>query len=106
MIEVMLNLYDRTAGDMSAAGERTAGRTVYAALRKCGQKEFYSAQQYGAKPDFVAEVWPDEYRGEGYATINKDTREYGIYRVFDRESTGKLELYLTRKLGGINNGNS
>lgn len=104
MIEVELTLYDRTTGDMSSAGQRTEGRTVYAALRKCGQKEFFAARQYGMRPDFVAEVWPDEYRGESCANINNDTKEYSIYRVFDHENTGKLELYLTKKLGGINNG--
>ena len=103
MIEVELTLFNRTVSDMAAEGEKTEPRTIYAALRKMGQSEYFSAQQLRMKPDFVAEVWPDEYMGEKFATIDNDPKEYSIYREFDRDKNGKLELYLTRKIGDVIN---
>lgn len=97
MREVEITLFDEEVGDIYDEGEKISSRTVYARLRKCGQREYYSARQNRFEPDFVAEVWGEEYCGERFAEI--DGRTYSIYRSFDNESSGKLELYLTKNIG-------
>lgn len=65
------------------------------------QSEFFSASLQKFKPEMAVEMHEEEYSGEQKAYFDDDkSKIYDIYRTFTKKN-GKLELYLTRKTGGI-----
>jgi SPP1 family predicted phage head-tail adaptor len=77
--------------------DETEERTgVFATVASVSQKEFFTAQQSGLKPEYKLIVWAHEY--EEQPEVEYNGRKYAVYRTFLRED-GKTELYVMRKAG-------
>ena len=76
-------------------GEETT--SVYAQIESISRQEFFAAAETGLKPSAKAVVWEDEYDGQPEARIGG--KAFSIYRTYSVPSTGRVELYLTEKVG-------
>lgn len=68
---------------------------VYAEKMSVGQAEFYRAANQGLKPNFVFEIYAEEFRDADL--IICDDAEYTIIRTYQR-TLDKLELVCERKV--------
>lgn len=73
--------------------------TVYAKKMSVGQAEFYRAANQGLKPNFVFEIYTEEFRNADLLIC--DGAENTIIRTYQR-TLDKLELICERK---VTNGN-
>lgn len=74
---------------------------VFATVKSVSQKEFFTAQQSGLKPEYKFEVWTQEY-GE-QPVVEYLGKRLSVYRTFGRED-GKTELYVRRETGVLESG--
>ena len=72
---------------------------VYAEQMSVGQNEFYRAANQGLKPNFVFEIYAEEFRNADLL-IYEDI-EYTIIRTYQR-TLDKLELVCERKVANVN----
>ncbi len=73
--------------------------TVFAEKMSVGQAEFYRAANQGLKPNFVFEIYAEEFRNADLVIY--DGAEYTIIRTYQR-TLDKLELVCERKVANGN----
>ncbi len=77
-------------------------KSVIATVSTVSQKEYFAAAQVGFKAEFKAEIWFDEYEGQRIVELEDfsfTTRRFSVYRSYGPRADGKIELYLTNKVG-------
>ncbi len=77
-------------------------KSVIATVSSATQKEYFAAAQAGFKAEFKAEIWFDEYEGQTIVELvdlSSTTRRFFVYRSYGPRPDGKIELYLTNKVG-------
>lgn len=73
--------------------------TVFAEKMSVGQAEFYRAANQGLKPNFVFEIYAEEFKDADLVIC--DDVEYTIIRTYQR-TLDKLELVCERKVVNVN----
>lgn len=69
---------------------------AFATVEGIGQKEFFAASQAGFKAEYKITIWQSDYDGQNI--VEFDSQRYSVYRKYPR-ADGKIELYLTSKIG-------
>ena len=69
---------------------------VFAKITSVSGAEWFEGGRNGLIPEFRAEVYPFEYKGE--EILEKDGVRYAIYRTYQK-SANILELYCSKKKG-------
>lgn len=72
---------------------------VFAERMSVSQNEFYRAANQGLKPNFVFEIYAEEFRDADLVIC--DDIEYTIIRTYQR-TLDKLELVCERKVANVN----
>lgn len=72
---------------------------VFAEQMSVGQNEFYRAANQGLKPNFVFEIYSEEFKDADLVMC--DDVEYTIIRTYQR-TLDKLELVCERKVANVN----
>ena len=72
----------------------TTERTIPVEVRSVTRQEFFLANKAGISPEYIAEIFFEDFEGETKAKIGND--EYKIYRSFTDYEEEKTELYLER----------
>lgn len=73
--------------------------TVFAEKMSVGQAEFYRAANQRLKPNFVFEIYSEEFRNADLLIC--DGIEYTIIRTYQR-TLDKLELVCEKKVANVN----
>lgn len=99
-VEIELIKQDDTSVDDWGNPVRKEERwTVFAERMSVGQAEFYRAANQGLKPNFVFEIYAEEFRDADLVIC--DDIEYTIIRTYQR-TLDKLELVCERKVANGN----
>lgn len=69
---------------------------VFAQITSVSGAEWFEGGRNGLNPEFRAEIYPFEYKGE--EILEKDGVRYAIYRTYQK-SANILELYCSKKKG-------
>lgn len=75
-------------------------RQVFANKLSIKSKEHYDAAQIGLKPELAFEVWQEEYENE--VIVEYKGVKYYVFRTFENKKNARIELYLTKNLGEVN----
>lgn len=98
-VEIKLIKHNGTATDEWGNPTPVAEEwTVFADRMSVGQNEFYRAGNQGLKPDFVFEIYAEEF--DGAALLICDGAEYSIIRTYQR-TLDRLELVCERKVANV-----
>lgn len=84
-------------GNISKDAQPDMARDVFARVSSIGEREFYDAAQAGFELSLRADVWLDEYEGEGLLIHNG--QEYRIVRTYRNARTHRAELYCEKVKG-------
>ena len=72
-------------------------KTVIGDRRNVSGTEINEAGQRGIQASLVVDIWAHEYAGEKIVAVEGIV--YSVYRTYLNEKTGKIELYLERRVG-------
>lgn len=72
-------------------------KTVIGDRRNVSGSEINEAGQRGIQASLVVDIWAHEYSEEKVVSVEGII--YSVYRTYINEKTGKIELYLERRVG-------
>ena len=72
---------------------------TFAEIGSIRQSEFFAAAQSGIRAQYQIKVHESDYDGQTLVAFTPKGKRYTVYRTF-APGDGKIELYLSDKVGG------